>query len=73
VWPHRRLDGPRWRRRHTMNDICDLTEAEIDLVAGGAASEEVGYLDCGWGVPCGSVEIKGAIRAAVNRVADIFR
>jgi hypothetical protein len=56
-----------------MNDICDLTEAEIDLVAGGAASEEVGYLDCGWGVPCGSVEIKGAIRAAVNRVADIFR
>ena len=53
-----------------MNDICDLTEAEVDIVAGGAASEEVGFVDCGW-APC--FELKGAIRAAVNRVADIFR
>jgi len=55
-----------------MNDICDLTEAEIDIVAGGAATTEGTTVDCPWG-SCTAQPKEGAIRAAVNRIADIFR
>jgi len=53
-----------------MNDIFELTEAEVDLVAGGAASAEPPTV-CSW-LGCYSYK-PGAAYGSADLVADILR